>query len=199
MLVYFMRKGNLFDSHKERNYNSVHQKTMDKAKLNLVPELFCEGLPKEMIEYFSYIKALKPTDKPDYTKISRMFRNMLSNAHPPKILRYDWVDRVYMHLDEILKQTNKEGLAGSGQTQSQSTSKGLPDRAPGTIELDKDENFIMAEEDDDESNIDDSETQELSSPTHDALPQTITRLSAGFGAQFIRDLDLQSKQNSRLK
>jgi hypothetical protein len=150
-----------------------------------------------MVEYFSYIKGANPGDKPDYLRLNKLLRSMVSkNCANTKNVRYDWTERAVKNLAVHKKEpSNQQNTTPVTDVVTESDKQ-----APiGAIDLDKDNNFVMRDDmsagaDDDESNIDEGYALEV--PTEaDALSQTIHRLQGGFPSYFIRDL--QSPQNSK--
>lgn len=193
ILVYFFRKGKIFDS-KDK---TVVLKAIEKAKLTLTPEIFCEGLPKEMVEYYSYVRSLKPTEKPDYLKLNKLLRGMLVGGNHSmhvdrsRVLRYDWVDR-------ILQAIEKQQRASSAKAQTDTATTGKTTEAEqkleGVIDIDKDKNFVLEDnekdndmdDDDDESNLDENYSMEVPNEDLDPLRMSINRLQDKSEMHFIK-------------
>lgn len=50
----------------------------------------CRGLPQEMAQYVTYVKALKFEEKPDYEYARQLFRTALQKANYQNDQVYDW-------------------------------------------------------------------------------------------------------------
>jgi len=59
-------------------------------QLNSIAEL-CKDLPKEFARYFEYVKDLQFADKPDYSHLRRMFRELYSEKGYTFDADFDWV------------------------------------------------------------------------------------------------------------
>jgi hypothetical protein len=152
-----------------------------------------------MTEYFLYIRGLKPSDKPDYSRLNKLFRSMLSASGPGKVLRYDWVERAYKHIELI----HKKYIA---QKNSSEPTKDQSDADPkaqlGAIDLDNDKNFNVPDDDcdeDDESNLDDTYASEMVGLGQDALTKSIVRIQEQFSSQFIKDMPLKANSAPLMK
>jgi len=44
----------------------------------LPPQTLCKGFPQEFIMYFQYVRSLRFEDKPDYSFLRRMFRDLFA-------------------------------------------------------------------------------------------------------------------------
>jgi len=69
-------------------------KYLEQQKLSLVPETFCQGLPQEMVSYFTYVKSLQTNnsvEKIDYDYLKKLFKNLLLKYTTWENFQYDWV------------------------------------------------------------------------------------------------------------
>lgn len=55
-------------------------KTIERKKLVLTPEALCQGLPKQMTNYFNYTRRLKPFEKPDYEYLKKLMGEMATST-----------------------------------------------------------------------------------------------------------------------
>jgi len=89
VLIYFLR-GNLpwqginLSSKKEK-----YEKILEK-KVATPIQVLCEGLPEEFSIFLKYSKALKFEERPDYTWIRRIFKDLASKLSFEKDLIFDW-------------------------------------------------------------------------------------------------------------
>lgn len=194
ILVYFFRKGKLFDT-KDK---VVVMKAIEKAKMNLTPELFCEGLPKEMVEYYGYVRSLKSTEKPDYLKLNKLLRGMLvggghsMHVDKSRVLRYDWVERI---LQAIERQQKASSAKAQADTTTTAKTTEVEQKLEGVIDIDKDKNFAMEDnerdndldnDDDDESNLDENYSMEVPNEELDPLRMSINRLQDKAEVHFLK-------------
>ncbi len=69
-------------------------KYLEQQKLSLVPETFCQGLPQEMVNLFTYVKSLQTNnsvEKIDYDYLKKLFKNLVIKHTPWDNFQYDWV------------------------------------------------------------------------------------------------------------
>jgi serine/threonine protein kinase len=187
ILAYFFLGGKLWENFKDKQ--NTMDKLIEKAKLHLTPELFCEKMPKEMVEYFKYIKGLQPTEKPDYVKLNKLFRSILVSHSTSKVLRYDWMEKAAKKFEELQKK--EQGMKNHSASSDANTS--AENKPLGAIDIDKDKNFeIQEDSDDDESNLEEAFSCEILSEEQDALPRSIARINENFNSIFIKDIALSS-------
>jgi len=84
MLVYFMRGSLPWQGLRAATKKQKFQKIAEK-KMATPIEVLCKGLPEEFRIYFEYCRALRFADKPDYSYLRRLFKD-LSTA---KDITYD--------------------------------------------------------------------------------------------------------------
>jgi casein kinase 1 len=91
MLLYFLNRGNLpwkGISCKERadKYYKIYQ-----MKKNLNYDIFCKNMPKEIIAYIKYCRALKFEQRPDYGYLRSLFQNILKKNGLYNDLHFSWI------------------------------------------------------------------------------------------------------------
>jgi casein kinase 1 len=60
------------------------------AKLSISIERLCAGQPRQLVDYFRYVRTLKFEDAPDYTYLRRLLRDLfVSRGHTWDYV-YDW-------------------------------------------------------------------------------------------------------------
>jgi len=90
LFVYFLTgslpwQGLRADTKKEK-YEKIFSR-----KLNTTTAELCKDLPKEFARYFEYVKDLQFADKPDYSHLRRMFRELYSEKGYTFDADFDWV------------------------------------------------------------------------------------------------------------
>lgn len=61
-----------------------------KAKTKV--ESLCEGMPEAMIEFFRYVRGLRPEKRPDYAKLRGLLRRGLEESDETEDRVFDWLD-----------------------------------------------------------------------------------------------------------
>jgi casein kinase 1 len=74
---------------KANNKLEKYQKIMEK-KMSIPVEIQCRGLPIEFSMYLNYCRSLKFEDKPDYTFLRRLFRELMEREGYKMDFDYDW-------------------------------------------------------------------------------------------------------------
>jgi len=72
-------------STKKKRYDAISQK-----KQVTTIEALCKGFPEEFAEYLRYCRSLRFDDKPDYTYLRKLFRDLFYRMKFPADQVYDW-------------------------------------------------------------------------------------------------------------
>ena len=75
MIIFFMKKRLPWQGIKGRTYKECYHKLFLMKKYMKIEEL-CKGLPKEIIEYMNYAKAMKFEQEPDYKYLKELFKTI---------------------------------------------------------------------------------------------------------------------------
>lgn len=59
-------------------------------KMSIPIEVQCKGLPIEISTFLSYCRSLKFNDKPDYSFLRRILKDLLEREGHKIDYRYDW-------------------------------------------------------------------------------------------------------------
>ena len=86
MFVYFMKGSLPWQGLKARNIKDKYEKIKEKKILTKIEDL-CSGMPDEFSKYLTYCRKLKFTEKPDYTYLRNLFKNLATSLK----LEYDYV------------------------------------------------------------------------------------------------------------
>jgi len=77
VMMYFMR-GNLpWQGLKAATKRHKYEKISEK-KMSTPIEVLCKGYPTEFVTYFQYCRSLRFDDKPDYSYLRKMFRDLFA-------------------------------------------------------------------------------------------------------------------------
>lgn len=138
------------------------------------------------------MKSLKHLEKPDYTKINRMFRDLLtSSQNHQNTLRYDWVERALSSIEQ--KKAKKKGVVNTASEMMMEAKDDQQEDRLGAIDLDADANFRVnnpeetGDSDDDESNVDEESAQEFPDKLSDPKELTTIRLAQGYTYSLIKN------------
>jgi hypothetical protein len=58
---------------KKQKYEKISEKKMKTSF-----DTLCKGFPPEFVQYFQYVRSLRFDDKPDYSFLRRMFRDLFA-------------------------------------------------------------------------------------------------------------------------
>mmetsp|Transcript_9219 Transcript_9219/g.8105 ORF Transcript_9219/g.8105 Transcript_9219/m.8105 type:complete len:112 (+) Transcript_9219:796-1131(+) len=74
---------------KANNKKEKYEKIMEK-KLGTPIEILCKGFPNEFVTYLSYCRNLKFEDKPDYSYLKALFKDLFVKSGYEWDYQYDW-------------------------------------------------------------------------------------------------------------
>ena len=104
VFLYFLRGSLPWQGLKARNIKDKYEKIKEKKILTKVDDL-CTGFPEEFNKYLSFCRKLKFTEKPDYSYLRSLFKNLFKSLGYEYDYQYDWVN--------IMKEKNKAAAAES--------------------------------------------------------------------------------------
>lgn len=70
---------------KERKHNQIMEK-----KVTIPIEVLCRGLPDEFAMYLNYTRSLHFNDKPDYSYLRKIFRDLFAREGFQHDYIFDW-------------------------------------------------------------------------------------------------------------
>ena len=90
VLIYFLKGSlpwqGLKASTRDTKYRLIHEK-----KSSTLVDVLCKGLPIEFAHYINYIRGLRFEERPDYTQLRRLFKNIMIKNHFIDDKIYDWM------------------------------------------------------------------------------------------------------------
>ncbi|XP_042489252.1 casein kinase 1-like protein 10 isoform X2 [Macadamia integrifolia] len=138
VLMYFLRGSlpwqGLKAGTKKQKYDKISEKKM------LTPmEVLCKSYPSEFISYFHYCRSLRFDDKPDYSYLKRLFRDLFIREGYQFDYVFDWTILKYPQIgaNPRLRPSGKTGpSAGPSAERPERTSVGqeIRDRFSGAVE-----------------------------------------------------------------
>jgi len=108
VLLYLM-KGSLPWQNITKNDDVEEDLIVYRMKKYTKPEIICEGLPKETIEFFKYCKNLKFEEEPNYKYLRSLLYNILNYMNEKNDLSFSWLknDKKEREFNRIKKHTQK--------------------------------------------------------------------------------------------
>lgn len=76
VLMYFLRGALPWQNLKAVNKKDKYQRIMEK-KMSTPVEQLCKNQPSQFVSYFNYVKNLKFEDKPDYSFLRKLFKDIM--------------------------------------------------------------------------------------------------------------------------
>ncbi|CAA2934234.1 casein kinase I-like [Olea europaea subsp. europaea] len=137
VLMYFLRGSlpwqGLRAGTKKQKYDKISEKKM------LTPiEVLCKSYPLEFTSYFHYCRSLRFEDKPDYSYLKRLFRDLFIREGYQFDYVFDWTILKYPQIGSSSRTRNSSGnaVAGTSSERPGRTSVGqdIRDRFSGAVE-----------------------------------------------------------------
>lgn len=104
VLMYFLRGSLPWQGLKAATKKQKYEKISEK-KMATPTEVLCRGFPTEFVVYFQYVRSLRFDDKPDYSYLRKLFRDLFVREGFVWDYVFDWT---------ILKYQQQGGSSGSG-------------------------------------------------------------------------------------
>jgi len=89
MMIYFLKGELPWVNVKGKNKDAKYKKIMEK-KIEMKPEILCEGLPEEFKQYFKYVRELQFTEEPNYEFLLGLFNNAMKKNNIKNDFKFDW-------------------------------------------------------------------------------------------------------------
>ena len=89
MLIYFCKGELPWVNVKGKNKEIKYKKIMEK-KIEMKPDILCQGLPDEIKQYFNYVRELQFTDEPNYEFLLGLLNNAMKKNNIKNDFKFDW-------------------------------------------------------------------------------------------------------------
>ncbi|KAF8392175.1 hypothetical protein HHK36_022517 [Tetracentron sinense] len=144
VLMYFLRGSLPWQGLKAGTKKQKYDKISEKKMLTPI-EVLCRSYPSEFISYFHYCRSLRFDDKPDYSYLKRLFRDLFIREVPSLEIFagagyqfdyvFDWTILKYPQIGAIsrARPTGKTGLAAGPSAERTERTSGQ-DRFSGAVE-----------------------------------------------------------------
>lgn len=86
VMMYFMRGSLPWQGLKAATKRQKYEKISEK-KMSTPIEVLCKGYPMEFVTYFQYCRSLRFDDKPDYSYLRKMFRDLFAREGEWRVSR----------------------------------------------------------------------------------------------------------------
>ncbi|XP_073302730.1 casein kinase 1-like protein 10 [Primulina huaijiensis] len=137
VLIYFLRGSLPWQGLKAGNKKQKYDKISEKKMLTPI-EVLCKSYPSEFISYFHYCRSLRFEDKPDYSYLKRLFRDLFIREGYQFDYVFDWTILKYPQIGASSKARNPPGnaVAGTSGERAGRTSVGrdIRDKFSGAVE-----------------------------------------------------------------
>lgn len=109
VMLYFCRGSLPWQGLKAATKKQKYDRIMEK-KMTTPTEVLCRGLPSEFAIYLNYTRSLRFDDKPDYSYLRKIFRDLFVREGFQYDYVFDWT--VYKY------QKNAQAIAAAGNNQA---------------------------------------------------------------------------------
>ncbi|XP_078173446.1 casein kinase 1-like isoform X1 [Carex rostrata] len=137
VLMYFLRGSLPWQGLKAGTKKQKYDKISEKKMLTPV-EVLCKSYPPEFISYFHYCRSLRFDDKPDYSYLKRLFRDLFIREGYQFDYVFDWTILKYPQIgaNTRVRPNVKPGGVGPSNERIDKTSVGqeIKDRFSGAVE-----------------------------------------------------------------
>jgi len=139
VMLYFCRGSLPWQGLKAATKKQKYDRIMEK-KMTTPTEVLCRGFPNEFAIYLNYTRSLRFDDKPDYSYLRKIFRDLFVREGFQYDYVFDWTVYKYQKNAQAIAQaqgkgeTDKEGdtaAATGGQTKQVATRTSARAAAPG--------------------------------------------------------------------
>ncbi|KAK1437327.1 hypothetical protein QVD17_03118 [Tagetes erecta] len=139
VLMYFLRGSLPWQGLRAGNKKQKYDKISEKKMLTPI-EVLCKSYPSEFISYFHYCRSLRFEDKPDYSYLKRLFRDLFIREGYQFDYVFDWTILKYPQIGATSRGrpqgVNTSLNAGTSAEKPTRTSAGqdIRDRISGAVE-----------------------------------------------------------------
>eukprot|EP00824_Muranothrix_gubernata_P003739 TRINITY_DN1472_c0_g1_i1.p1 TRINITY_DN1472_c0_g1~~TRINITY_DN1472_c0_g1_i1.p1 ORF type:complete len:305 (-),score=24.32 TRINITY_DN1472_c0_g1_i1:69-983(-) len=123
VLMYFSRGSlpwqGLRAATKKHKYEKISEK-----KMSTPTELLCRGYPSEFATYLNYCRALRYDDKPDYSYLRKMFKDLFFREGYQYDYMFDWT--LFKHKHQDGAHPEQSALASTSRPAGQPPPVGVP-------------------------------------------------------------------------
>lgn len=137
VLMYFLRGSLPWQGLKAGTKKQKYDKISEKKMLTPV-EVLCKSYPSEFVSYFHYCRSLRFEDKPDYSYLKRLFRDLFIREGYQFDYVFDWTVLKYPQIGSSARPRpsgRQSGAAGPSVERAERTAgQEIRDRFSGAVE-----------------------------------------------------------------
>lgn len=89
ILIYFLRGKLPWQRINAKTKEEKYKKIMEK-KIEMKPDILCQGLPDEFKQYFKYVRELQFTEEPNYELLLGLLNNAMKKNNIKNDCKFDW-------------------------------------------------------------------------------------------------------------
>ncbi|KAE8681761.1 Casein kinase I isoform epsilon [Hibiscus syriacus] len=168
VLLYFLRGSlpwqGLKAGTKKQKYDKISEK-----KVSTPIEVLCKSYPSEFVSYFQYCRSLRFEDKPDYSYLKRLFRDLFIREGYQFDYVFDWTVLKYPQIGSSSHASGRAGLAAGPSIEKPKrflVGREVQDRFSGATEAFSKRNFSITSPRRDHSRSKTAEDVTLSKHVH---------------------------------
>jgi len=135
VLMYFLRGSLPWQGLKAGTKKQKYDKISEKKMLTSI-EALCKSYPSEFITYFHYCRSLRFEDKPDYSYLKKIFRDLFIREGYQHDYVFDWTVARQAADNNRLRLSGRGGLVGPSADRAERAAarQDVPDRFPGPVD-----------------------------------------------------------------
>ncbi|XP_058094612.1 casein kinase 1-like protein 10 isoform X2 [Magnolia sinica] len=135
VLMYFLRGSLPWQGLKAGTKKQKYDKISEKKMLTPV-EVLCKSYPSEFISYFHYCRSLRFDDKPDYSYLKRLFRDLFIREGYSFDYVFDWTILKYPQIsgNSRARSSGRTGAPAGPSAERTSVGQEIRDRFSGAVE-----------------------------------------------------------------
>jgi casein kinase 1 epsilon len=139
VLMYFLRGSLPWQGLKAGTKKQKYDKISEKKMLTPI-EVLCKSYPSEFISYFHYCRSLRFEDKPDYSYLKRLFRDLFIREGYQFDYVFDWTILKYPQIGASSRGRNPSGSAGlnpgpSAERPERTSGQEIREKFSGAVEV----------------------------------------------------------------
>ena len=137
VLMYFLRGSLPWQGLKAHTKKMKYEKISDK-KMTTPIEILCKGFPPEFVSYFQVVRSLRFEDKPDYSFLRKLFRDLFIREGYQYDYVFDWTILKYQQTQQLSRGiSNNANNTTNNETGGGQTTQRESGRASGVVGGDK--------------------------------------------------------------
>ena len=109
MIIYFCKGELPWMNVKGKTKEIKYKKIMEK-KLEMKPDILCQGLPDEFNQYFKYVRELQFTEEPKYDFLLGLFNSAMKKNNIKNDFKFDWCQNSGINNQNINDKFSTESL-----------------------------------------------------------------------------------------